>query len=296
MGCHYLEDPFLFIKYLNGNPMSLAITQALAMGREKLVDSDTPELDCELILLFCMNASRNILFTDPNKELTSQQQQQFSDLIARRQLGEPVAYLIGTQGFWDLHLKVSPHTLIPRGDTESLIDWVLEKELNPKSILDLGTGTGALALSLGHEFPNARVVGVDVVVDAVLLAQENQKLNKIENVNFMQSSWFDELNGEKFDLIISNPPYIDEQDLHLSQGDVRFEPSSALTAKQKGFADLFFIAGNAQSHLNAQGCLVMEHGWQQARQVRDFLEAHNYKNVGSGKDLGGRERFTFGFC
>jgi len=276
--------------------MSLAITQALAMGREKLIDSDTPELDCELILLFCLNASRNILFTDPNKELSPAQQQQFSELLSRRQQGVPVAYLIGTQGFWDLHLKVSPHTLIPRGDTESLIDWVLEENLNPKTILDLGTGTGALALSLAHEFPEASVIGIDIVMDAVLLAQENQKLNKIKNAKFMQSSWFDVLANEKFDLIISNPPYIDEQDPHLSQGDVRHEPASALTAKQEGFADLFYIAEHAQQYLNPQGCLVMEHGWQQAPQVRDFLNAHKFKNVGSGKDLGNRERFTFGFC
>ncbi|MEH6346051.1 MAG: peptide chain release factor N(5)-glutamine methyltransferase [Bermanella sp.] len=275
--------------------MSLAITQALAMGREKLIDSDTPALDCELILLFCLNASRNILFTDPNKELSPAQQLQYSELLARRQQGEPVAYLIGTQGFWDLHLKVSPHTLIPRGDTESLIDWVLEQNLNPKTILDLGTGTGALALSMAHEFPNASVIGVDVVADAVLLAQENQTLNKIENAKFLQSSWFDALNNESFDLIISNPPYIDEDDPHLSQGDVRFEPSSALTAKQQGFADLFFIAGHAQQYLNPQGCLVMEHGWQQAESVRSELLKLGYKNVGSGEDLGKRERFTFGF-
>jgi release factor glutamine methyltransferase len=280
--------------------MPLAINQALASGRQQLTHSDTPELDSELILLYCLNASRNILFTDPNKYLTHLQEQQFSELISRRQKGEPVAYLIGTQGFWDLHLKVSPHTLIPRGDTESLIDWVLEKELNPKSILDLGTGTGALALSLAHEFPNARVLGVDVVSDAVALAQENKILNKISNAKFVQSSWFDSLKNEseenkKFDLIISNPPYIDEQDPHLSQGDVRFEPSSALTAKQEGFADLFYIASHAQQYLNPQGCLLMEHGWQQAPQVQEFLKSENYKNVDSGKDLAGRERFTFGF-
>lgn len=280
--------------------MPLAINQALASGRQQLTHSDTPELDSELILLYCLNASRNILFTDPNKDLTHFQEQQFSELISRRQKGEPVAYLIGTQGFWDLHLKVSPHTLIPRGDTESLIDWVLEKKINPKSILDLGTGTGALALSLAHEFPNARVLGVDVVSDAVALAQENKILNKISNASFVQSSWFDSLKNEseenkKFDLIISNPPYIDEQDPHLSQGDVRFEPSSALTAKQEGFADLFYIASHAQQYLNPQGCLLMEHGWQQAQQVQEFLKSENYKNVDSGKDLAGRERFTFGF-
>ena len=284
--------------------MSLAIKQALAKGHEQLTRSDTVQLDCELILLFCLNASRNILFTDPGKILTSAQQQQYFELIARRECGEPVAYIIGTQGFWDLHLKVSPHTLIPRSDTESLIDWVLdcalEKNLNLKSILDLGTGTGALALALASEFPQAKVIGIDVVADAVMLAEENKILNKIENAYFLQSSWFDALKNQtthlnKFDLIISNPPYINEQDPHLAQGDVRFEPRSALTAKQNGYADLIYIAQHAQQYLNPKGCLLMEHGWQQAERTREFLTAQGYQNVGSGKDLAGRERFTFGF-
>jgi len=280
--------------------MSLPIKQALTQGSGQLTLSDTPELDAELILLFCLNASRNILFTHPDQELTQQQQEQYSALLKRRIQGEPVAYLIGTQGFWDLNLKVSPHTLIPRGDTESLIDWVLERNLDPKTILDLGTGTGALALALAYEFPKADVTGIDLVNDAVALAEENRKLNKINNAKFLQSSWFDEIENRKditksFDLIVSNPPYIDEQDPHLSQGDVRFEPASALIAKESGLADLFYIGQEALKFLSPGGCLLMEHGWQQAESVRAQLTKLGYKNVGSGEDLGKRERFTFGF-
>ena len=275
--------------------MPLAIQQALKFGSEQLPHSDTAELDAELLLLFCLNASRNILFTHPDQILSAQQEGQFNALLKRRQNGEPVAYLLGSQGFWDLDLSVAPHTLIPRGDTESLIDWVLEQSFTPNSILDLGTGTGALALALAREFPQSQVIGVDVVSEAVLLAKNNKALNKIKNVSFHQSDWFSALAREKFDLIISNPPYIDEDDIHLNEGDVRFEPASALVAKENGFADLFFIANSAQAYLQTGGCLLMEHGWQQAKQVQAHLIKQGYENVGSGLDLAGRERFTFGF-
>ncbi len=290
--------------------MPLAIQQALNFGREQLTLpqssqsgtqlsdtplSDTPELDTELILLFCLNKSRNILFTDPQQELSCEQELQFKALMQRRMNGEPVAYLIGTQGFWDLDLKVSPHTLIPRADTESLIDWLLESELKPKHILDLGTGTGALALALAREFSRANVTGVDVIEDAVQLALENKKLNNVENVQFFKSDWFAALKENTFDLIVSNPPYIDEDDIHLSQGDVRFEPSSALVASNNGYSDLFHIADVAREYLTPGGCLIMEHGWQQAQGVRQRLLELGYESVGSGKDLAGHERFTFGY-
>jgi release factor glutamine methyltransferase len=275
--------------------MSLTIQHALKFGSEQLPHSDTAELDAELLLLFCLNTSRNILFTDPDQVLSIEQEGQFNALLKRRQNGEPVAYLLGSQGFWDLDLAVAPHTLIPRGDTESLIDWVLEQPWQPKNILDLGTGTGALALALAHEFPQANVIGVDLVAQAVLLAQKNTILNAIQNAKFHQSDWFSAVASEKFDLIISNPPYIDEDDIHLNEGDVRFEPASALVAKENGFADLFHIANHAQAYLHAGGCLLMEHGWQQAKGVQAHLIKQGYEKVASGLDLGGRERFTFGF-
>jgi len=275
--------------------MPLAIQQALKFGSEQLPHSDTRELDAELILLFCLNASRNILFTDPQQLLTAEQETQFKALLKRRANGEPVAYLVGSQGFWDLNLLVAPHTLIPRGDTESLIDWVLEQELQPNNILDLGTGTGALALALASEFPRANVTGVDLIEQAVALACDNKKLNNINNANFFQSNWFSAVAKQKFDLIVSNPPYIDEEDVHLDQGDVRFEPSSALVAKENGFADLFHISELARDYLTPGGCLLMEHGWQQAALVQQHLRQLGFEKVGSGVDLGNRERFTFGF-
>jgi len=218
------------------------------------------------------------------------------ELIARRTSGVPVAYIIGTQGFWNLDLKVSPETLIPRADTESLVEWVLEQKFQPESILDLGTGTGALALALASELPNAQVLGLDLVDKAVALAEENRQRNNIINAHFIQSSWFDQVpNHMRFDLIISNPPYIDKQDFHLGQGDVRFEPKTALVSEDKGFADLFLIADQAKAFLTPNGVLLMEHGWQQADDVQKKLKAVRYQGVGSGKDYGGNQRFTYGF-
>ncbi len=275
---------------------NMQIKDAIQYGAQLLPQSDSAQIDAEYLLLFCLNAQRNILFTHPEKELTVDENTHFQNLLKRRQQGEPVAYIIERQGFWDLDLKVSPHTLIPRGDTESLIDWLLEQPLKPNTILDLGTGTGALALALAREYSSAQVTGIDVVEQAVALAQENKKLNKIHNVIFKQSNWFDAIDAEnKFDLIVSNPPYIDSDDHHLEEGDVRFEPSSALVAAQSGYADLFKISLEAKEYLNAGGCLIMEHGWQQAPQVREHLIGLAYENVGSGFDLAGHERFTFAF-
>lgn len=273
----------------------LPIKQALNMGANELTDSDTPELDSELILLHTLNAHRNILFTDPDQLLTIEQQKHFIDLIARRKKGEPVAYIIGEQGFWDLTLEVSEHTLIPRADTESLVDWILEQNLKPNSILDLGTGTGALALALAYEFKGAQVMGLDLIPEAVALSQRNAEKNNIQNADFIQSNWFDAVDEErKFDLIVSNPPYIDKKDHHLDEGDVRYEPKSALVAADNGLSDLKIIADQARRFLSPNGHLIMEHGWQQAKAVQNILLDLGYKNVGSGSDLGGNERFTFG--
>ena len=275
--------------------MSISIKQALIEGQQFISHGDTAALDAELILLHTLHAHRNILFTDPAKCLTQDQYTLYQTLLQRREDGEPVAYIIGEQGFWDLMLNVAPHTLIPRGDTESLIDWVLEQNLQPKRILDLGTGTGAIALALAKEFPNADVTGVDLIPQAVELANSNKLKNNINNVQFLQSSWFEHVPLEPYDLIVSNPPYIDELDEHLSQGDVRFEPASALIASQQGLSDLFLIAQQAQPYLTQGGCLLMEHGWQQAQLVSEYLQQQGYGKVGSGQDLAGQWRFSFGF-
>ena len=197
--------------------MSISIKQALIEGQQFITHSDTAALDAELILLHALNAHRNILFTHPDQLLNAEQTHNYRHLLQRREQGEPVAYILGEQGFWDLMLNVAPHTLIPRADTESLIDWVLEQGLQPKTILDLGTGTGAIALALAKEFPQAHVTGVDLIPQAVELAHSNKIKNKINNAQFLQSSWFENIPKQTFDLIVSNPPYIDECDEHLAK-------------------------------------------------------------------------------
>lgn len=271
------------------------IKQALQHAANLLTESDSAQLDAELLLLHVIQAQRTILFTHPDRAISQEEQSQFDALIERRINGEPVAYLLGQQGFWTLDLKVAPSTLIPRADTESLVEWVLENHDDAqKKVLDLGTGTGAIALALASERNQWRVSGLDLMEAAVQLAKENAKLNGIKNTEFYQSSWFENVpTNSLFDLIVSNPPYIDEQDEHLTQGDVRFEPLSALVAKENGLADLRKIAEDARQYLN--GYLVMEHGWQQAEDVQRILVELGYQQVGSGQDLGNRDRFTFGF-
>ena len=258
------------------------------------IESDSAQLDAELILLHVIKANRTVLFTDPDRRLTTQESLDFDLLVERRCQGEPIAYLIGNQGFWSLDLEVSPDTLIPRPDTESLVEWVLDQfDHQAMRVLDLGTGTGAIALALAQERPNWHVTGVDFKTEAVALATRNAKRNGIHNAEFFVSDWYSAIPANtNYDLIVSNPPYIDEQDKHLNEGDVRFEPKSALVAADQGLADLAKISQGASAFL--KGCLVMEHGWKQAEAVRNMLMKDAFKNVGSGRDLAGHERFTFG--
>ncbi|MEQ4530423.1 MAG: peptide chain release factor N(5)-glutamine methyltransferase, partial [Mixta sp.] len=226
-------------------------------------------------------------------ELSDAQLTQLNALIARRARGEPVAHLTGEREFWSLPLTVSPVTLIPRPDTEILVEQALARlPTAAVDILDLGTGTGAVALAIASERPDCRIVGVDRVAEAVQLAQHNAQKLQITNVAFLQSDWFSALAQRKFALIVSNPPYIDSADPHLQQGDVRFEPLSALVATEQGLADIRHIAQAARDYLQPDGWLMLEHGWQQGAQVRNILAAHGYQAVTTCQDYAGHDRVT----
>lgn len=269
---------------------------AAALARtEQLADcSESPRLDVELLLCEVLGKPRSFLFTWPEHPLSESEQQRFEQLLARRIQGEPVAHLLGYRDFWTLRLKVSPDTLIPRPDTERLVEQALALLPNrPARVADLGTGTGAIALALAVERPQWEVVATDRHPGAVALARDNAEHNALSNVTVLQGSWCDPLSS-RFDMLVSNPPYIDPSDPHLQQGDVRFEPLSALVAEEEGMADIRQIAQQAPGYLLDGGWLLFEHGYDQGEQVRACLAALGYDEVATVRDLGGNERVTQG--
>ena len=260
-----------------------------------LPDSPSARLDAELLLAHVLGKPRSYLRTWPEHEPSAEQVAAFQALLARRRQGEPVAYLLGRQGFWSLQLEVAPHTLIPRPDTELLVETALQLlPATPLAALDLGTGTGAIALALASERPAWRLTGVDRIDEAVALAERNRAALHLSNASFQPSHWFSALGGQRFALIVSNPPYIRSDDQHLSQGDVRFEPASALVAGRDGLTDLREIIAQAPDYLEHGGWLLLEHGYDQAAAVRELLLARGFGQVESRRDLGGHERISLG--
>ncbi|MDI3323821.1 peptide chain release factor N(5)-glutamine methyltransferase [Pontibacterium granulatum] len=270
------------------------IEQAVAQHARLQEVSDSSRLDAELLLCHVIEQPRSYLFTWSDRELSAEQVDAYKVLLQRRLLGEPVAHLIGSQAFWTLDLEVTPDTLIPRPETETLVEVALDKLAEgPYRVADLGTGTGAIALSLASERRRWHVVGCDRVDAAVQLAERNRQRLEISNAEFVQGSWFEPLQGT-FDMIVSNPPYIDPEDPHLQQGDVRFEPLSALIADNQGMADIEQIADTARTFLNTGGWLLFEHGYDQGPVSRELLQRLGYTNVETIQDLGARDRVTLG--
>jgi release factor glutamine methyltransferase len=277
--------------------MALTIEQIIRQSSQLLAPvSESAKLDVELLLAKALGKDRTYLFTWSDKLVSSEDKSIFEVMFYRRIKGEPIAYILGQQEFWDLTLNTAQHTLIPRADTETLIEWGLElSEILPEhaKVIDLGTGTGAIALALAKENPSWQVQAVDLIPQAVELAKQNAEINNLNRVKIYQSSWFDQVDGE-FDLIVSNPPYIDPDDEHLSQGDVRFEPKSALVADNNGLADLELIADQARQYLVNGGWLLMEHGYDQREQLQAILTQLGYQQVTTRIDLGGNPRITGG--
>jgi len=272
------------------------LAEALDWASSQLKNiSDTPKLDAEVMLLHIIHQQRGYLYTWPDERLTSEQVTAFGEMVARRLLGTPIAHIVGEREFWSLPFMVNPTTLIPRPDTEILVETALNLPLADNArVLDLGTGTGAIALSLAYEKSEWKITAVDKIIEAVALAKANRAHLKLPQVEIVQSDWFDSVGSYDFNLIVSNPPYIDETDEHLSQGDVRFEPQSALTAGEEGFADLYHIASCARDYLAPGGYLLLEHGYGQAIQLRDKMIELGYENVATVRDFGSNDRCTLG--
>lgn len=267
----------------------------LRQAASELSASESPKRDAEILLEFVTGKARTYLLAFGETQLSAEQKAQLATLLARRKTGEPVAHLVGEREFWSLPLYVSPATLIPRPDTECLVEQALSRlPAQACRILDLGTGTGAIALALASERPDCEVTAVDVMPDAVALAQRNVARLGFPNVTVLQSSWFSALDNRTFGMIVSNPPYIDEHDPHLTQGDVRFEPLTALVAANEGLADIVHIVTTSRQHLLPGGWLLVEHGWTQGDAVRDVFIAAGYRAVETCRDYGGNDRLTLG--
>lgn len=272
------------------------IAESLRLAKRLSDVSDTARLDTELLLAHCLNKDRVFLFTWPEQELTDNQYRAFLTALTRRQQGEPVAHIIGYREFWSLPLQVNSSTLIPRPDTELLVETALDLlPPQPQRILDLGTGTGAVALALASERPDCEIVAADKFAEAVQLAEANRAHLQLQNVRVVQSDWLSQLAPINFDVIVSNPPYIDAADHHLQQGDLRYEPISALVAEDRGLADIATIIQGVAERNETPCWLLLEHGWQQAQAVQQRMRDAGFAKIKTLQDLSGHDRVTLGF-
>ncbi|KQQ88347.1 peptide chain release factor N(5)-glutamine methyltransferase [Massilia sp. Leaf139] len=250
-------------------------------------------LENRILLCHALRLTRVGLITNAERALTREEAALLDALVARRQAGEPIAYIVGQREFFGLPFQVGPAVLIPRPDTELIVELALERLAPAARMLDMGTGSGAIAVAVAHTRPDAVVTALDLSDDALHVARANASANRA-NVRFLRSDWFAALGTDQFDLIASNPPYIASGDEHLAQGDLRFEPSGALTDFADGLSALHTIIEGAPAHLVAGGWLLLEHGYDQAAAVRDALLDAGYTEVQSWRDLGGIERVSGG--
>jgi release factor glutamine methyltransferase len=248
------------------------------------------------LLAHVLDRSRGWLYAHGDALVPAQEAARFRQLVERRAAGEPIAYLVGARGFWRFDLAVTPDTLIPRPETELLVELALARIAPdaPARVADLGTGSGAIALAIASERPRARMVAVDVSGEALEVARGNAAMLGIDNVEFRRGDWLAPLDGERFDLIASNPPYIAEGDVHLARGDLRFEPHGALASGADGLDAIRVIAATAPKHLRDGGWLLVEHGWEQGPAVRALFEAAGFVDVATERDLEQRDRVTLG--
>ncbi|MCR4298368.1 MAG: peptide chain release factor N(5)-glutamine methyltransferase [Gallionella sp.] len=281
----------------------VALEAALSLG------SGTARIEVQMLLQQVLGVSRAWLLAHPEQKLDEAQAATYRALLQRRLAGEPLAYILGEREFFGLNFRVTPATLIPRPDTELLVELALQRipqslpspQPSPACgrgslfrVLDLGTGSGALALSIAHARPDIEVMAVDASQDALDVARENARHLSLGNARLLRSDWFSALAGERFDLIVSNPPYIADGDAHLAQGDLRFEPRAALASGADGLDDIRRIVAKAKAHLNLGGWLLFEHGYDQAGRARELLLQGGYAEVFSARDLASIERVSGG--
>lgn len=274
-----------------------SLKNILIKAAHQLAKSQIPKLDAEILLSFTLNIPRSYLYAHPEETINSKKIVIFEDLLKRRLQGEPIAYITGHQEFWSMDLLVSSDVLIPRPETEILIETAIALFSSEEHchVLDLGSGSGAIALAIAKERTCWDVMGVDRSEKAVVIAKNNQQRLQIFNVDFLKSDWFAAISEERlFNLIVSNPPYIPQNDPHLKQGDVRFEPKESLISGVDGLDAVRFIAANAARYLKSSGYLIFEHGYDQKASVKSILQQNHFVSIQSKKDLAGKDRVTLG--
>ncbi len=271
------------------------VEQLLSTATEQLLGTSlSARLDAEILMAFCLNKSRTWLRTWPEHPCEYSAISDFKQSIKQREFGLPVAYLTGQREFWTHIFQVSKDVLIPRPETELLVEHCLQMIApeQPQFILELGTGSGAIAVSIAAERPQAQIIATDISQPALEMARINADAAGISNIQFQQSNWFSSIAKQRYDFIISNPPYIEQNDLHLQQGDVRFEPRLALTSGIDGLRDIRIIAQHAHNYLAANAFLALEHGYNQSQAVAKILSNNNYTNINNYCDLQGNPRIT----
>jgi release factor glutamine methyltransferase len=264
-------------------------------ARLKLVDSPSARFDAEILMAHVLESTRSFLYANPELELPHRRSENFKKLVKQRAHGEPIAYLTGNSEFWSLPLEVSPAVLIPRPETERLVEAALENiplEADWR-IADLGTGSGAIALALASERRKCEIHATDISTAAINVAQRNADKLGLRHIQFHRGSWCQPLQG-KFHLIVSNPPYVNADDPHLEQGDLRFEPRKALTPDTDGLHAIREITQLAQPILLSGGWLMFEHGFDQGAATRELLLGSGFNNIETLQDMQGHERVTLG--
>lgn len=275
-----------------------SVTQAVTELTKKLsIVTEVPQLEAEILVAFVLQQSRAWLRAHPESILTSEQANQLAQLLARRLLREPMAYITGHQEFWSLRLEVAPETLIPRPDTECLIELALKlypDKNKTLSVVDLGTGSGAIALALASERPNWDISAVDVSQSALSIARKNAQTLRLDRISFYLGDWFTALPINRFDLVVANPPYLTETEWPQYAAALSFEPRTALVSGQDGLDDIRRIVSSAPDFMASNGCLLLEHGMDQGASVRQILSIGGFIDIETTQDLSGRDRVTMG--
>ena len=272
------------------------ISELILTAEQSINGSESARLDAEILFCDVMQFDRSRIYSHPEQVVPDDKSALFQSLIEQRLLGRPIAHITGKKEFWSLELAISEDTLIPRPETELLVETALQMipDNEAFNILDLGTGSGAIAIAIASERPNCKIVATDINKNALTMAKKNAETYQLQNIQFCRSNWYLDIPLQTFDLIVSNPPYIKQNDEHLSQGDVRFEPELALVAGADGMQAINMILENANRYLASNASLLIEHGYDQKQLVQEAFLKHDFRQLKTFQDLSGQDRITRG--